>query len=79
MFVTIHKVAGAVAGTVSNFNAEARSLTRVMEELNVEPNKVVNAHLEQLDMRRVQQARENDFFFLKFKIVYCHTTNTYTS
>ena len=65
MVVSVHKVASAVASAVSSFNAEAWSLTRVMKELNVEPNKVVNAHLEQLDMQRVQQARENEHLGMK--------------
>ena len=65
VFVSAHKVAGAVAGAVSSFNAGARSLTRVMEELNIEPNEVLNAHLEHLDTRRVQQARDNNRYGVK--------------
>ena len=56
VFVSAHKVSGAVAAAVGSFNAGARSLARVMDELDIESNEVLSAHLDDVDAKRIKQA-----------------------
>ena len=57
VFVSVHKVGGAfAAAAVGSFNAGAQSLARVMDELDIESNNVLSAHLEDVDAKCLKQA-----------------------
>ena len=58
VFVGYRKLWGSVAAAVGSFNKGAKALTLVMEELDIESNEVLNAHLAAIDAKRIHTAAQ---------------------